>query len=74
LRRKSDDKVFDEKTHRVGATIPAGASRGEFTLLVEDLSAPFVSAKAGDDYEVIVGFVGDAGPPAARPAKRRRGG
>ncbi|HYA81539.1 MAG TPA: hypothetical protein VED87_11485 [Methylocystis sp.] len=73
LRRKSDDKIFDEKTHHVGATIPAGASRGDFTLLVEDLSAPYISAKAADDYEVLIGFVGDSSSPAAR-SKRRGGG
>jgi len=73
LRRKSDEKVLDEKTQHVGATIPPGASRGDFTLLIEDLSAPYISAKAADDYEVVVGFVGDSSSPGAR-AKRRRGG
>ncbi|HMK88044.1 MAG TPA: hypothetical protein VK446_00210 [Methylocystis sp.] len=73
LRRKSDARLFGEKTHRVSATIPAGAARGEFIVLVEDLSAPFISAKAADDYEVMVGFQG-GGESAPKPSRRGRGG
>jgi hypothetical protein len=74
LRRKSDDRLFSEKTHRVGATIPAGAARADFTLLVDDLSAPFISAKAADDYEVVMSFVPGGAEGAARPARRGRNG
>jgi hypothetical protein len=74
LRRKSDDHLFSEKTLHVGATIPAGAARGDFTLLVDDLSAPFISSKAADDYEVVMSFAPSAEGPA-KPARRsRRGG
>ncbi len=73
IRRKSDDELIGAKNYKVGANIPAGASRADFSLLVEDLSAPFISSKAGDDYEVVVGFVQSAAPEP-RPAKRRSKG
>jgi hypothetical protein len=73
LRRKSDNKVLGEKTYRVGATIPANQSRADFTLLVEDLSVPFVNAKAAEDYEILIGFTkGDAGDGEKK--RRKRGG
>lgn len=73
LRRKSDDQLFSEKTHRVGATIPAGAARAEFSLLVDDLSAPFISSRAAEDYEVVVSFV-QGGEGVARPSRHSRNG
>ncbi len=72
LRRKSDAQLFSAKTYRIGAAIPPGAARNEFTLLVEQLEAPFISAKAAEDYEVIVGFTGAGAAPAGGPEKRRR--
>jgi len=80
LRRKSDNQLFSAKTYRVGATIPAAQSRADFTLLVENLSAPFVSSKAADDYEVLIGFTqggggGGAGEGGARkPGRKHRRG
>ena len=41
LRRKRDEQLFGTKNFRVGATIPSGAARADFNLLVEGLSAPF---------------------------------
>ena len=73
LRRKSDNEVLGEKTYRVGATIPANQSRADFTLLVEDLSVPFVNAKAAEDYEILIGFTkGEAGDGEKK--RRKRGG
>jgi len=75
LRRKNDNRIFGEKTYRVGATIPANQSRADFTLLVEDLSAPFVNAKAGEDYEILVGFTkGDTGDGDKKRPKKKAGG
>ena len=75
LRRKSDNRLFGEKTYRVGATIPANQSRADFTLLVEDLSAPFVNAKAAEDYEVLVGFTkGEADKGEKKRPKKKAGG
>jgi hypothetical protein len=73
LRRKRDEQLFGAKSYRVGADIPAGAARADFTLLVEALEAPFISQKAAEDYEVIVGFTqGGAESAAQKPEKKRR--
>ena len=71
LRRKSDSELFGAKTYRVGAAVPPGAARKDFSLLVDTLEAPFISAKAAEDYEVIVGFTGGAADAAAAPGKKR---
>ncbi len=73
LRRKSDNEVLGEKTYRVGATIPANELRADFTLLVEDFSAPFLNAKAADDYEIVVGFKGPASEGGAKKTRKRGG-
>jgi hypothetical protein len=70
LRRKRDDQLFNSKTLRVGASVPAGGTRGDFSV-VEELNAPFISVNAFDDYEVILGFVQE-GATAASSAKKRR--
>ncbi len=67
LRRKRDGQLFAAKTFRVGATIPSGAARADFNLLVEGLSAPFISPTASEDYEVVVGF----GQGAEKPVKTK---
>ena len=77
LRRKSDNQLFGAKTYRVGATIPANQARADFTLLVEDLTAPFVNAKAAEDYEVLVGFTqggADGADGDKKPRRKNRGG
>jgi hypothetical protein len=73
LRRKRDEQLFGAKSYRVGADIPAGAARADFTLLVEALEAPFISQRAAEDYEVIVGFTQSGAESAAsKPEKKRR--
>ena len=61
----------DDRSVRVGAAVPPGAARKDFSLLVDTLEAPFISAKAAEDYEVIVGFTGGAADAAAAPGKKR---
>jgi hypothetical protein len=76
LRRKSDNELFDAKTYRVGATIPANEARADFTLLVEQLTAPYISAKAGEDYEIVIGFAqggGSSSGSGAETKRRKRG-
>ena len=73
LRRKRDEQLFGAKDYRVGADIPAGAARADFTLLVETLEAPFISQRAAEDYEVIVGFKQSGADTATpKPEKKRR--
>jgi hypothetical protein len=75
LRRKRDEQLFGAKNYHVGANIPAGAARADFSLLVEELQAPFISQRAAEDYEIIVGFTqsgaeGAAPKPEKKPPKR----
>jgi hypothetical protein len=73
LRRKRDEQLFGAKDYRVGADIPAGAARADFTLLVDTLEAPFISQRAAEDYEVIVGFKQSGADTATpKPEKKRR--
>ncbi len=72
LRRKRDEQLFGAKNYRVGATIPTGAARADFSLLVEALEAPFISQRAAEDYEVVVGFTQSAAEAAPKPEKKRR--
>jgi hypothetical protein len=71
LRRKKDEQLFSSKTLKVGATVPEGSARGEYSLLVDDLTAPLVSSNPSDDYEIIIGFAPEGGGTAA-PGKKRR--
>jgi hypothetical protein len=72
LRRKRDEQLFGAKNYRVGATLPAGAARNEFSLLVENLDAPLISVNTNDDYEIIVGLTQENAAPVAK--KRHKGG
>ncbi len=74
VRRKSDNKLFGEKTYRIGAKIAPNQSRADFTLLVEDLSAPFVNAKAAEDYEILLGFTSAASDAEKKRPKKKAGG
>jgi len=71
-RRQKDEAILDSKSYRVSATVPAGAARGEFRLIAEPLSVPYLGAQAADDYEILVGFEGGTADKAAPEQKRRR--
>ncbi|QGM47706.1 hypothetical protein [Methylocystis heyeri] len=71
LRRKKDEQLFSSKTLKVGAAVGAGSARGEYSILVDDLTAPLVSANPNDDYEIIIGFAPEGGAQAS-PGKKRR--
>jgi hypothetical protein len=72
LRRKSDEQLFGAKNYRVGANIPAGAARADFNLLVEGLEAPYISQKAAEDYEVVMGFTQSGAESAAPKSEKKR--
>jgi hypothetical protein len=71
-RRQKDEAILASKSYRVSATVPAGAARGEFRLIAEPLSVPYLGAQAADDYEILVGFEGGAADKTAPEQKRRR--
>lgn len=72
-RRQKDEIILQSKTYHVGATVPSGGTRGEFRIVAEPLSVPYLGPHAADDYEVLVGFdQGGAGKSAApKPRKKR---
>lgn len=74
LRRIKDDSIVTSKNYRVNATIPASAARADFRLLADPISTP-TSAKAQEEYEVVVGFTdGAASDPADRPVRAKKKG
>ncbi len=76
VRRQKDNVILDSKSYRVGAVVPAGATRAEFQLVSDPLSVPFLNQHAADDYQVIVGFEqggADTGEKPEKKRERRRG-
>ncbi|GLI94454.1 hypothetical protein [Methylocystis echinoides] len=72
LRKTHDDSILNSKNYRISATIPAGGARADFRLLAEPIAAP-PSAKAQDDFEILVGFTeGSADVDKPPRAKKRR--
>lgn len=72
-RRQKDEAILQSKTYRVSATVPAGGTRGEFQLIAEPLSVPYLGPHAADDYEILVGFDrGGASETSAAPKRRKR--
>lgn len=73
-RRQKDEVILQSKSYRVSATVPPGGVRGEFRLIADPLSVPYLGPRAADDYEILVGFeqggIEKSNPP--KPRKRRR--
>lgn len=70
VRNESNNQFVVNRAYRVAATIPAGASNSTFSLVTEELSVPFKSLSANEDYQIFVGF--DGASSAAGPDRRRR--
>lgn len=73
LRRTHDDSLVSSKSYRVSASIPAGAARADFRLLADPIQAP-PSAKAQDEFEILVGFTDAAPDVADKPQGRKKKG
>jgi hypothetical protein len=76
LRKTHDDSIVSARNYRINTSIPAGAARADFRLLADPIAAP-PSARAQDDYEILVGFTdgsatGAAEQPQRGKKKRRR--
>ena len=70
VRNEANGQFVVNRTYRVAATIPSGASNTTFSLVTEELSVPFKSLAAIEDYRVFVGF--DGASSAAGSDRRRR--
>ena len=49
------------RSYRATAAIPAGQSQTTFTIVSDEISVPFVSEAANEDYEIIVSIDGAGG-------------
>lgn len=77
VRRQKDEVIVDQKTYRVSASIASGATRGEFRVIADPLSIPYLGPQAANDYEILVGFEGgvaEKSPAAPKKRKRHAGG
>ncbi len=75
VRDRNKDAITSSKNYRVGATVPAGASRAPFSMVADPITLPLVSPKAQNDYEILVGFTGGeekTEKPASETRKKRR--
>jgi len=73
LRRTKDDSIVTTKNYRVSAAIASGAARADFRLLPDPITVP-ASAKAQEEYEILIGFTDGAADVADKPAgKKKRG-
>jgi hypothetical protein len=76
VRRQKDEAILGSKVFKIGATVPAGGTRGEFRIVTDPFVVPYTSQHAADDYEILVGFTqgGEDRPQkTSRRNKPRRG-
>lgn len=77
VRRLKDYGAVESKNYRVSTTVPAGATRGDFRLLADQITVPVIGKRPIEDYEILVGFTeGGAETPKkpGRTPKKTRGG
>ena len=72
VRSEKDQKVVASKFYRTPATIPAGDTQVDFTVISEPLLVPFTRDQADEDYTVLVGFDQSGGKATPAPRKRKR--
>lgn len=70
VRNEANGQFVANRAYRVAASIPAGSSNTGFSVVSEEISVPFKSLAANEDYQVFVGF--DGASSAAGPERRRR--
>ena len=71
IRSEKDQKIVASKFYRVSATIPAGDTQTDFTLVAEPLTVPLLRPEADEDYTVLVGF-DQSGGKATTPVRKRK--
>lgn len=72
-RRQKDEAILQSRSYRVSATVPAGGTRGEFRLVADPLTVPYLGPHAADDYEILVAFEqGGASEKNDAPKRRKR--
>ena len=77
VRRDSDQKPAASKLYQVSASVAPGETQGEFTVVSDPLTVPFIQAHADEDYTILVGFDDHTAAPAkgsTKPRKKPKGG
>jgi hypothetical protein len=75
---ESDSQPIVSRLYRATATIRAGETQADFTVISDPLQVPFIQTQADFDYTIKVGIdlaAGDGGNPsrpAGTPSARRR--
>ena len=72
VRSEKDQKIIASRNYRPSATVPAGDSQADFTVIAEPLVIPYTRQQADEDYTVLVGFDQTSGTGDAAPRKRKR--
>ncbi|QGM96393.1 hypothetical protein [Methylocystis parvus] len=74
LRRTKDDSIVVTRNYRVSASIPGNAARADFRLLPDPIAFP-ATAKAQEEYEILIGFTdGAASDGADKPVGKKKKG
>lgn len=71
IRAEKDQRVVASKSYRVSATA-TGSQPGNFTLVTENFSVPFIQEYASDDYTISIAFEGARSSVGAERRRRRR--
>ena len=73
VKRDGTDGVAATKVYPVSATIPAGETGADFTVVSDQLMVPYTREEAGVDYTILVGFDEKAAvaKPHAAPKKKK---
>ena len=72
VRDEISRKYVANRTYRVAANIAQGAANTEFTVVSDEITVPYKSLSANEDYSVFVGFDGASAAAGNQPARRRR--
>lgn len=71
VRDETTKQFIVNRTFRVAASIPQGASNTTFAVVSDEITIPLKSLAANDDYQVFVGFDGASAAAGSQRSTRR---
>lgn len=72
VRDESSRKFVASRTYRAAASIAAGAANTSFAVVSDEITVPYKSLAANEEYIIYVGFDGASAATGNQPARRRR--
>ena len=66
VKKDGQERALVTRSYRAQAAIPAGQSQTSFTIVSDEISVPFISESANEDYEIVVSIDGAGPEPRAR--------